>query len=98
MARRIPKTGPWGDDRAEQRVLKFLAGVFADRDDVTIWCKPVVGGLEPDILLYGPDFGLCVVEVKGWSVPIGCGQPVKVTRSLPILSCPMPKSRPTRRQ
>ncbi|MEO1445861.1 MAG: UvrD-helicase domain-containing protein [Cyanobacteria bacterium J06635_11] len=35
-------------------------------DEYIVWYEPTVGRLLPDFIILGPDFGLLILEVKGW--------------------------------
>ena len=63
----IPSTATQGE--------KVLFEVFRDRlpDDFIVWYEPTVNKTEyepykyyPDFVVFGPDFGLLILEVKGW--------------------------------
>ncbi len=49
----------------EQRTYRWLCDALPDEFDV--WHEPRVGGSKPDVVVFGPDLGLLVLEVKDWS-------------------------------
>lgn len=65
MAQMIPDSEPAKASRGEL----LLYRVLRDRlpDNFIVWYEPIVKGLHPDFVILSPDFGLLVVEVKGWS-------------------------------
>lgn len=65
MAQMIPDAIPAKASKGE----KLLFNILRDRlpDDFIVWYEPIVKGLHPDFVILDPDFGLLVIEVKGWS-------------------------------
>src|SRR5262245_6860902 len=64
MATLIPESCPARATTGERRVFGLLRGGLPD--DFTAWFEPLVRNRHPDFALLGPDFGLLVLEVKGW--------------------------------
>lgn len=64
MATMIPATCPSRATAGERRLHELLQGTLPDR--FTAWYEPLVRNRHPDFALIGPDFGLLVLEVKGW--------------------------------
>jgi hypothetical protein len=64
MAQMIPDTIPAKASKGE----KLLFNILRDRlpDDFIVWYEPIVKRLHPDFIIFGPSFGLLVIEVKGW--------------------------------
>ncbi|MGI0488551.1 NERD domain-containing protein [Pantanalinema rosaneae CENA516] len=64
MAQMIPEGIPSKASQGE----KTLFGILRDRlpDDFIVWYEPEVKGFFPDFLILGPNFGLLILEVKGW--------------------------------
>ena len=52
--------------RGEQLTYKWLCDALPD--DYDVWHEPRTGGKKPDVVVFGPDLGLLVLEVKDWSV------------------------------
>lgn len=51
--------------RGEQLTYKWLCDALPDSCDV--WHEPRIDGNKPDVVVFGPDLGLLVLEVKDWS-------------------------------
>jgi hypothetical protein len=51
--------------RGEQLVYGWLCDALPD--DFDVWHEPRVAGSKPDLVVFGPDLGLLVLEVKDWS-------------------------------
>ncbi|SIO61375.1 Superfamily I DNA and RNA helicases [Singulisphaera sp. GP187] len=64
MAILIPDTCPSKATVGEKRVYGLLRDALPD--NYTAWYEPVVGDRRPDFTLLADDFGLIVLEVKGW--------------------------------
>ena len=64
MAILIPDSCPSKATAGEKRVYALLRDVLPDH--FTAWYEPVVQGRYPDFTLLADDFGLLVLEVKGW--------------------------------
>ncbi len=64
MAILIPDTCPSKATAGERRVYDFLREALPSR--YMAWYEPVVAGRYPDFTLLGEDFGLLMLEVKGW--------------------------------
>ncbi|MBD1848093.1 NERD domain-containing protein [Cyanobacteria bacterium FACHB-63] len=65
MAQMIPDSEPARASRGELLLYKVLRDRLPD--NYIVWYEPIVKGLHPDFVILGPDFGLLVIEVKGWS-------------------------------
>ncbi|WP_421659572.1 3'-5' exonuclease [Leptothermofonsia sp. ETS-13] len=50
--------------RGEKRLFDILQRSLPD--SFIVWYEPQVNNLYPDFIVLGPDFGLLVLEVKGW--------------------------------
>src|SRR3954451_24896512 len=64
MAILIPDSCPSKSTSGEKRVYAMLRDALPDH--FTAWYEPVVAGRHPDFTLLADDFGLLVLEVKGW--------------------------------
>jgi len=64
MAIMIPDSCPSRATAGEKRVYALLRDALPDH--FTAWYEPVVQGRYPDFSLLADDFGLLVLEVKGW--------------------------------
>src|SRR4051794_41002685 len=64
MAILIPDSCPSRASTGEKRVYALLRDVLPDH--FTAWYEPVVAGRYPDFTLLADDFGLLMLEVKGW--------------------------------
>src|SRR3954451_6904566 len=64
MAIMIPDSCPGGATPGEKRLFKMMRDILPD--NFTAWYEPVVRGRYPDFTLLADDFGLLVLEVKGW--------------------------------
>lgn len=64
MAILIPDSCPSKATVGEKRVYGLLRDVLPDH--FTAWYEPVVAGRYPDFTLLADDFGLLMLEVKGW--------------------------------
>lgn len=64
MAQMIPDSIPSKASQGE----KTLYHLLSDRlpDDFIVWYEPRVKNLYPDFVVLGPNFGLLILEVKGW--------------------------------
>ena len=51
--------------RGEQLVYTWLCDALPD--DFDVWHEPRIGGSKPDVVVFGPDLGLLVLEIKDWS-------------------------------
>lgn len=65
MAQMIPDSEPAKASRGELLLYKVLRDRLPD--NYIVWYEPIVKGLHPDFVILSPDFGLLVIEVKGWS-------------------------------
>jgi hypothetical protein len=64
MAVMIPDSCPSRATAGEKRVFSLLRDALPDH--FTAWYEPVVAGRLPDFTVLADDFGLLVLEVKGW--------------------------------
>ena len=64
MAILIPDSCPSRATAGEKRVYALLRDALPDH--FTAWYEPVVEGRYPDFTLVADDFGLLMLEVKGW--------------------------------
>jgi hypothetical protein len=64
MAILIPDSCPSKATAGEKRVYALLRDALPDH--FTAWYEPVVQGRYPDFTLLADDFGLLMLEVKGW--------------------------------
>ncbi|MGB3193240.1 MAG: 3'-5' exonuclease [Limnoraphis sp.] len=65
MALMIPEAAPSTASQGEKRLFKVLRDELPD--DFFIYYEPNVKGLYPDFIILSPDFGILILEVKGWS-------------------------------
>lgn len=65
MAQMIPDSEPVRASRGELLLYKVLRDRLPN--NYIVWYEPIVKGLHPDFVILSPDFGLLVIEVKGWS-------------------------------
>jgi hypothetical protein len=63
MAYMIPDAVPPGRPMSERRVFATLQGL---PDDCWVYYEPLVTNRYPDFVVFVPDRGLLVIEVKGW--------------------------------
>ncbi|MEO0644673.1 MAG: 3'-5' exonuclease [Cyanobacteria bacterium J06650_10] len=63
MAQMIPETIPNKASKGEKLLFSALARL---PEAYVVWYEPTVGRLLPDFIVLGPDFGLLILEVKGW--------------------------------
>ncbi|WP_165352096.1 AAA family ATPase [Solidesulfovibrio carbinolicus] len=52
----------------EERFYRFLDDATGKGNRFLVWYGPNVGGFEPDFIVFHPDIGLVVFEVKDWAV------------------------------
>src|SRR5436309_4059538 len=64
MAILIPDSCPSKATAGEKRIYALLRDALPDH--FTAWYEPVVQGRYPDFTLLADDFGLLMLEVKGW--------------------------------
>lgn len=64
MAVLIPDSCPSKATAGEKRVYALLRDALPDQ--FTAWYEPVVAGRHPDFSLVAAEFGLLMLEVKGW--------------------------------
>lgn len=66
MATLIPIDNTVFTTEGEKRFYHFLRTTVKPDDRCYAWYSPSVEGLEPDFVLYTPEVGLVVFEVKDW--------------------------------
>ena len=64
MAVLIPDSCPSRATVGEKRIFGLLRDTLPDH--FTAWYEPIVAGRHPDFTLVADDFGLLMLEVKGW--------------------------------
>lgn len=52
-------------NRGEQLTYTWLRDALPE--DYDVWHEPRIGGKKPDVVVFGPELGLLVLEVKDWS-------------------------------
>jgi hypothetical protein len=73
MSVMIPETCPSKATAGEKRLFHLLRDQLPE--SFLAWYEPIIQGKHPDFILFGNDFGLLMLEAKGWSI----GQIVKAT-------------------
>lgn len=68
MALMIPDDIEQFTTQGEQVFYRFLRSVAKPDDLFLVWYAPDVTDSEPDFILYSPDVGLVVFEVKDWTI------------------------------
>ncbi|MDR1922635.1 MAG: NERD domain-containing protein [Candidatus Adiutrix sp.] len=68
MAAMIPSDNTLFATPGEARVYAFLRDVFKPDQEGLVWYSPYIEGREPDFMLFDPNLGLIVFEVKDWVV------------------------------
>ena len=63
MAIMVPESCPSTATAGERRLYTILSRLPIS---FRCWYEPIVQRRYPDFMLLGPDFGLIVIEVKGW--------------------------------
>ena len=69
MASIIPLNNTAFATSGERRFYAFLRDAVKPDSLCLAWYSPSVDGLEPDFILYTPEEGLIVFEVKDWTLP-----------------------------
>jgi superfamily I DNA and RNA helicase len=64
MAIMIPPSLPKKASEGEKRLYNILKNKLSD--NFYVWYEPRIDGRYPDFIILSPDFGLLVIEVKGW--------------------------------
>ena len=64
MAQMVPDTVPSTASQGEKLLFESLRTQLPE--DFIVWYEPRVKDLYPDFIILGPDFGLLILEVKGW--------------------------------
>ena len=54
----------------EEAFYRYLRAFAKPDDQFVIWYAPDVSDTEPDFILYSPDVGLIVFEVKDWVINV----------------------------
>lgn len=60
----IPDTIPSAATQGEKDLFQILQTTLSD--EYIVWYEAIVLGRYPDFMILGPNFGLLVIEVKGW--------------------------------
>ncbi|NET42968.1 nuclease-related domain-containing DEAD/DEAH box helicase [Okeania sp. SIO2B3] len=63
MAQIIPDRIPAKASAGEKRLYNILSRL---PDDFSVWYEPDINGRYPDFIILSPDFGVLIIEVKGW--------------------------------
>lgn len=66
MAYTIPQSIPSKATKGEKRLFGILKNGLPD--DYIVWYEPHISHQHPDFIILGPDLGLLIIEVKGWSI------------------------------
>jgi superfamily I DNA and RNA helicase len=64
MAIMIPSSRPEKASEGEKRLYNILKNKLSD--NCSVWYEPRIDGRYPDFIILSPDFGLLIIEVKGW--------------------------------
>jgi hypothetical protein len=64
MATIIPTSIPSKASEGEKRFFRICAAKLPD--NYYLWYEPNINNKYPDFIILAPDFGLLVIEVKGW--------------------------------
>ncbi|MEM6839897.1 MAG: NERD domain-containing protein [Cyanobacteria bacterium P01_C01_bin.120] len=64
MAQMVPETCPTKASQGEQLLFEILQQALPAH--FIVWYEPQIQHLYPDFIILGPDFGLLILEVKGW--------------------------------
>lgn len=64
MATIIPFSIPGKASEGERKLYNILRNKLSD--NFYVWYEPRIDGRYPDFIILSPDFGLLVIEVKGW--------------------------------
>ena len=71
MATIIPLNNTEFTTAGERRFYQFLRDALKPDSQCLAWYSPSVDGLEPDFVVYTPEVGLVVFEVKDWLLEQG---------------------------
>ncbi|MFO7907217.1 MAG: 3'-5' exonuclease [Planctomycetota bacterium] len=63
MAEMIPDRMPSGASKGEKRLFDILQDL---PEDCVVYYEPIIADRYPDFIVILPEFGLLVIEVKGW--------------------------------
>lgn len=63
MAQIIPSKIPAKASAGENRLYNILSKL---PDDFSVWYEPNIDGRYPDFIILSPNFGILIIEVKGW--------------------------------
>ena len=66
MATMFPESTTTFTTEGEKHVYHFLQEVARPDSQFLVWYEPDIQGREPDFILFSPDSGLIVIEVKDW--------------------------------
>jgi superfamily I DNA and RNA helicase len=66
MAIMIPASLPSKASKGEEKLYTILKNKLSDH--FYVWYEPRIDGSYPDFIILSPDFGLLILEVKGWYV------------------------------
>jgi hypothetical protein len=68
MATMIPENVQTFKTDGEKAFYHFLQTVAKPHSQYTVWYSPDLSGKEPDFVLYNPDIGLAIFEIKDWAL------------------------------
>lgn len=72
MATLIPSDIEQFTTTGEEVFCRFLCRVTKPDERYIVWYSPDISDSEPDFILYNPDLGLIVFEVKDWTIDQIC--------------------------
>ncbi|MFX0100501.1 MAG: 3'-5' exonuclease [Candidatus Hodarchaeota archaeon] len=59
----------------EKVVYRRLLEIYTGDPDVYVYYEPLIGQEKPDFVLFGPDFGIVIIEVKDYDERLLCAVP-----------------------
>lgn len=68
MATMFPESTSVFTSEGEKVFYNFLSKVARPDSQILAWYEPDISGREPDFILFSPDCGLIVFEVKDWRI------------------------------
>jgi hypothetical protein len=68
MATMFPESASVFTKEGEKVFYNFLSKVARPDSELLAWYEPDISGREPDFILFSPDCGLIVFEVKDWRI------------------------------
>ena len=68
MAIMFPESVDTFTTEGERRVYHFLRYVARPDTEFMVWYEPDIRGREPDFIVFSPECGLIVLEVKDWRI------------------------------